>query len=54
MYKVYDPMDGFRLIGRASTIEEAFELAKKAAERAKREQWVDDKRGVLCAVAMPA
>lgn len=54
MYKVYDPMNGFKLIGRASTIDEAFKIAKEAAEKAKREQWIDDSRGVLCKVAMPA
>ena len=53
MYKVYNPLRGFKLIGRASSIEEAFKMARAAMLAAGQEIWVDDRRGVLCAVARP-
>lgn len=53
MYKVYNPLKGFKLVGRASSIGEAFKMASDAMEASKQEIWVDDKRGVLCAVAKP-
>lgn len=54
MYKIYDPLNDFRLIARAKTIQEAFEIARAHADEKRREQWIDDPRGVLCAVAQPA
>lgn len=52
-YKIYNPLKGFKLIARASTIEEAFKIAEKAMRAANQEIWVDNRLGVLCAVARP-
>lgn len=53
MFKVYNPLKGFKLIGRAATIQEAFKMAREAMAAANQEIWVDDRRGILCAVARP-
>lgn len=49
-YKVYNPLKGFKPIGRAATIQEAFKLAESAMKASKQEIWVDNRLGVLCAV----
>jgi len=54
MYKVYDPQNGFRLIARVTTIQEAFKVAQEWANATKREQWVDNPKGTLQTVAIPA
>lgn len=53
MYKVYNPLKGFKPIGRAATIQEAFKMARDAMIAANQEIWVDDRRGILCAVSRP-
>lgn len=51
MFKVYDPISNFKVRATASTLHEAFLKAKYWAHLFKREQWIDDPSGRLCAVA---
>lgn len=51
MFKVYDPQNGFRLVGKARTIAEAFAIAKRYAKATRREHWVDNPHGILAGVA---